>query len=420
MSSVSVRDAYDPSIIIQVFFDSSSSSSSPSSLSSSPSLSVAVIKVSISLQHPLNPPPWAQRLIFNGRILSDSESVPYQSSLVLAIRNVRSNAPSSTSASVSSAPSSSSSSSYSLPSSASFASSPSLAFASSPSSTASSSPPASLASLSSLHVSPLSCSSVSDSAKSPHISATSAPIPESSPSPFRPFVSRFSLSTPIPFAARAPPQNSPVNPSSSAAAPANSTSPPAVVAPLTPPSRFAAVWRLFDLRLLLKLGMLLLVLGRQGDTLRSTALVVAAIVAYLWQVGAFRGRENGEAAANDEAAAVAGIREARRQARAAAAEAAAAAAGNEAQNENGGGLAGLFGQLEEANEEDDFEDDLVAQREQLAQMAAQHRAEMIRRGTAHESHPMPAINNLQAAEKFVVGLFASLLPSWRVRDYHAE
>ena len=187
----------------------------------------------------------------------------------------------------------------------------------------------------------------------------------------------------------------------------------------------AALRRYVDIRLLLKLSVLLLVFSRQGDSTRSLLLMAAAVLAYLWQVGLLRrrGREannadNADGAVNEAAVdGGAAEREAIAHARREAREERRAGAGGGA----GGGLGGLLaGMAGEADDEDEDED-INLQREQLHIIQQQHQAELIRRGQrparqaedGHSGDVQQLDTWLSATEKLVVGLFASLVPSWR-------
>ena len=70
-------------------------------------------------------------------------------------------------------------------------------------------------------------------------------------------------------------------------------------------------------------------------------------------------------------------------------------------------------------DEDDEEEDINLQREQLHIIQQQHQAELIRRGQRQAGHSETGQSEVQldtwmsATEKLVVGLFASLVPSWR-------
>lgn len=202
----------------------------------------------------------------------------------------------------------------------------------------------------------------------------------------------------------------------------------------------AAVRRYVDVRLLVKLSVLLLVFSRQGDSTRSLLLMCAAVLAYVWQVGLLRprgGRDDNQqdnqhnqqqheavAADNqaDGAAAAAADREAvahaRREARVERRAGAGAGAGGAGRG--GGGVLGglLAGMAGEADDEDE-EEDINLQREQLHIIQQQHQAEMIRRGQRHAGQageagqPVQLDTWMSATEKLVVGLFASLVPSWR-------
>ena len=189
-------------------------------------------------------------------------------------------------------------------------------------------------------------------------------------------------------------------------------------------SYVAAMRRYIDLRLLLKLGVLLLVFSRQGDSTRSVLLMGAAVLAYLWQVGLLRrrGRElnqadNAGGAANDGVEAGAAERDAvahaRREAREERRAGGAGGAGG------GGGLGGLLAGMAGEAEDDDEEEDINLQREQLHIIQQQHQAELIRRGQrqvglTEDGHGGVQLDTwVSATEKLVVGLFASLVPSWR-------
>ena len=193
--------------------------------------------------------------------------------------------------------------------------------------------------------------------------------------------------------------------------------------------------RYVDVRLLLKLSVLLLVFSRQGDATRSMLLMGAAVLAYLWQVGLLRRRGgevgggrrgDGDAAHADAARGAAGnaadggvaereaMAHARREARE---ERRAGAAGG---GGGGGGLGGLLAGMAGEADEDELEEDIHLQREQLHMLQQQHQAELIRRGQRQPSEAGEAGQGaveldtwMSATEKLVVGLFASLVPSWR-------
>ena len=225
----------------------------------------------------------------------------------------------------------------------------------------------------------------------------------------------------------APPASGPSSsPNSALPAPASSSSSSVPASPRSPVvSYVAGLRRYIDVRLLLKLSVLLLVFSRQGDSTRSMLLMGAAVLAYLWQVGLLRrrGREAANADAADgaahEADGGAAEREAIAHARREAREERRAGAGGGAAGGGGGGLGGLLaGMAGEADDEDE-EEDINLQREQLHIIQQQHQAELIRRGQRHSEQGEDGQNGMEldtwmsATEKLVVGLFASLVPSWR-------
>ena len=226
----------------------------------------------------------------------------------------------------------------------------------------------------------------------PHIPLTASSLPSFSPTPSS------STSASLPSSSPAPATAPATTPAAAAPAAAADVAPAAVARN----ARWAAVRRYVDVRLLIKLVVLLLVFSRQGDSTRSLLLMAAAVVAYLWQVGAFRRREPEPAAGEGENREV--LAEARREAR----EERRAGGG-------AGGFGGFFGGMDEDEDEDD---DIALQREQLHILQQQHQAEMIRRGVrvggqGGEGTVVEQDTWVGVVEKFIVGLFASLVPSWR-------
>jgi hypothetical protein len=170
-----------------------------------------------------------------------------------------------------------------------------------------------------------------------------------------------------------------------AGAPAGAAAAPnaAAIVPAPAPGRFA---RYLDLRLLLKFAVLVVLVSQDGDWQRTMVFVVASIVAYLYQIGAFR-REGPQAQA-------------------------AAAGAN--------GAAGAGGNRERFDDEDDDLGDFQGQRgfggQQVppreADMAAQQ--QQAQAGGAAAVVVAPAPQGLVVnVEKFIVGFFASLVPTWQ-------
>ena len=275
------------------------------------------------------------------------------------------------------------------------------------------------------------------SALPPFGASSAAALPSAANNASSTFAPTHSLPGSAPFPATANFSTAPPQPPSAfspAAASASSSSPAAAVAirPSAASAYVTALRRYVDVRLLLKLSVLLLVFSRQGDSTRSLLLMGAAVLAYLWQVGLLRRRDreagggrqgDGEAAHAGAARGAAGndadggvaereaMAHARREARE---ERRAGAAGG------GGGLGGLLAGMAGEADEDDLEEDIHLQREQLHMLQQQHQAELIRRGQRQPGEAGEAGQGaveldtwMSATEKLVVGLFASLVPSWR-------
>jgi hypothetical protein len=171
---------------------------------------------------------------------------------------------------------------------------------------------------------------------------------------------------------------------------------------------YAMIRRYIDLRLMLRLVVLNILFSPPNDSYQSYLVLLATFIAYLYGIGIFnRGNQNRNA--GNEAANVDNNNNPNQNNN----------DNNNNQQENGEARRrqGRFGFFNDDEGNDDRPDDEIeldadAQREQLAILAAQHRAEQIRSGT------LPAAEQVQLSwlvlsERFIVGFFASMLPSWR-------
>ena len=155
------------------------------------------------------------------------------------------------------------------------------------------------------------------------------------------------------------------------------------VVPAPAPGRFA---RYLDLRLLLKFAVLVVLVSQDGDWQRTMVFVVVSIVAYLYQIGAFR--RGGPPAP------------------------AAAAGAN--------GVVGAGGNRERFDDEDDEVGDFQGERGFGGQQMPPREADMAAQQQQAQAGGAAAVVVAAApqglvvnVEKFIVGFFASLVPTWQ-------